>query len=125
LWTFRGAWENGIDYAPGDVVEFQGSSYYTESGVFSSYSPPGYGWELVSSQGDTGPTGANGDAGPTGPQGETGPQGPTGPTGPIGDTGPTGPTGGSGVVTALAPIVYDPETKTISLSGTIDCGIIS
>jgi hypothetical protein len=60
LWNFTGAWVNGVDYAAGDVVEFNGSSYYTATGVFSSYSPPGYGWTLVASKGDTGEAGADG-----------------------------------------------------------------
>jgi hypothetical protein len=60
LWNFLGEWENGIDYAAGSVVEFQGSSYYHPTGQFSSYSPPTNGWLLVSSKGDTGENGANG-----------------------------------------------------------------
>ena len=49
LWSFLGEWQNGIDYAAGSVVEFQGSSYYHPDGQFSSYSPPTNGWLLVSS----------------------------------------------------------------------------
>jgi hypothetical protein len=68
LWNFTGEWENGIDYVAGDVVEFQGSSYYTETGVYSSYSPgyPGVDWVLVSSKGDEGATGATGASGTSG-----------------------------------------------------------
>lgn len=95
--------------------------------------------------GDTGPTGATGpqgETGPTGPQGiqgetgltgDTGPQGATGPqgeqgiqgiqgiqgeTGPAGATGATGPQGPSGVVAATAPVAYNAETQTVSLSET-------
>ena len=115
LWNFRGAWANGIDYAAGDVVQYGGSSYYAPIGIFSSYSPPGYSWVLVSSIGDTGPTGPTGpegatgptgtagDTGPTGPQGVTGPTGPestvTGPTGATGPTGPAGSGSGSAYIT--------------------------
>jgi hypothetical protein len=51
LWNFMGEWVNGIDYAPGSVVEFQGSSYYHPNGQFSSYAPPTNGWLLVASKG--------------------------------------------------------------------------
>ena len=72
LWNFLGEWENGIDYAAGSVVEYQGSSYYHPTGQFSSYSPPGYGWLLVASKGDQG---IQGETGLQGVQGETGAQG--------------------------------------------------
>lgn len=61
LWNFLGEWENGIDYAAGSVVQFQGSSYYHPDGQFSSYSPPGYGWLLVSAKGDSGADGSSTD----------------------------------------------------------------
>lgn len=51
LWNFTGPWVNGIDYGPGSVVEFQGSTYYHPNGQFSSYSPPTNGWLLVASKG--------------------------------------------------------------------------
>lgn len=51
LWNFTGEWVNGIDYAAGSVVEFQGSTYYHPNGQFSSYSPPTNGWILVASKG--------------------------------------------------------------------------
>ena len=41
--------------------------------------------------------------------------GPTGPEGPQGDQGIQGETGETGVVDAISPILYDPETKTISI----------
>jgi hypothetical protein len=69
LWNFLGEWQNGVDYAAGSVVEFQGSSYYHPTGQFSSYSPPTNGWLLVSSKGDTGENGADGDDGATGSPG--------------------------------------------------------
>lgn len=83
-------------------------------------------------KGDTGNTGATGPAGPTGPQGAQGPagadstvpgpqgpqgpQGATGATGATGNTGPTGPQGPAGVVTATAPITYNPATQTVAMS---------
>jgi hypothetical protein len=54
LWNFTGAWVNGIDYAAGSVVEFQGSTYYHPHGQFSSYSPPTNGWLLVAEKGEPG-----------------------------------------------------------------------
>jgi hypothetical protein len=114
LWNFTGAWENGIDYNTGDVVEFNGSSYYAPVGIFSSYSPPENGWVLVASKGDTGSDGADGATGPEGPQGpqglngldglngadgadgDEGPQGPEGPQGLQGPEGPEGPEGPAG-----------------------------
>ena len=72
LWNFLGEWQNGIDYAAGSVVEFQGSSYYHPDGQFSSYSPPTNGWLLVSSKGDTGENGADGADGSDGAPGADG-----------------------------------------------------
>jgi hypothetical protein len=100
-WNFRGEWQNGIDYAAGDLVTFDGSLFYTATGVYSSYSPanPAVDWVLAAEAGVDGVTGSTGETGPTGPQGETGPsgaQGETGPTGATGDTGPTGETGSQG-----------------------------
>ena len=62
LWNFTGPWVNGIDYGPGSLVEFQGSTYYHPNGQFSSYSPPTNGWILVSAKGADAelPTGATG-----------------------------------------------------------------
>jgi hypothetical protein len=63
LWSFEGEWVNGVDYAPGSVVQFEGSSYYHPDGQFSSYAPPGYGWLLVSAKGDDGANGTNANTG--------------------------------------------------------------
>jgi hypothetical protein len=56
LWNFTGEWVNGIDYAAGDLVTFEGSLYYTATGVFSSYSPgyPGVDWVLAAEKGADG-----------------------------------------------------------------------
>jgi hypothetical protein len=72
LWNFEGEWVNGVDYAPGSVVQFEGSSYYHPNGQFSSYAPPGYGWLLVSAKGDDGENGANGSNGSNGADGSPG-----------------------------------------------------
>ena len=51
LWNFTGPWVNGVDYGPGSLVEFEGSTYYHPNGQFSSYAPPNYGWLLVAAKG--------------------------------------------------------------------------
>jgi len=81
LWNFLGEWQNGVDYAPGSVVQFEGSSYYHPDGQFSSYAPPGYGWLLVSAKGSDGADGADGSDGAPGADGSDGAQGPQGDTG--------------------------------------------
>ena len=65
--------------------------------------------------GQTGPMGPQGPAGVAGPVGATGPTGATGATGATGPAGETGPMGPSGVISAASPLVYDAQTKSISL----------
>jgi len=59
LWNFTGEWVNGIDYVAGDLVTFEGSLYYTATGVFSSYPPgyPGVDWVLAAEKGANGTSG--------------------------------------------------------------------
>lgn len=79
---------------------------------------------LTGERGDTGPMGPRGLIGPRGLQGlkgETGETGATGATGATGDTGATGatgatgPAGPTGLLTANAPLIYDPANKSIAL----------
>ena len=72
LWNFTGEWVNGIDYAAGSVVEFQGSTYYHPTGQYSSYSPPTNGWLLVSAKGADGSQGEQGNPGEPGADGAAG-----------------------------------------------------
>ena len=83
--------------------------------------------------GPMGPTGAQGLMGPRGAKGEPGIQGvqgvpgvagekgaagatgPAGPSGATGATGATGPMGPTGVAVAISPLIYDSNTKTLSL----------
>ncbi len=65
--------------------------------------------------GAAGVAGPQGPVGPAGPQGPQGIQGIAGVIGPKGDTGDTGPMGPSGVIAANSPLVYDADSKTISL----------
>jgi hypothetical protein len=69
LWNFTGPWVNGIDYGPGSLVEFEGSTYYHPNGQFSSYAPPTNGWILVSAKGADAelPTGWTGTINTEGP----------------------------------------------------------
>lgn len=60
--------------------------------------------------------GVPGPQGVQGPQGPVGPVGPDGPAGPKGDDGPIGPEGPSGVTTAVAPVLYDAQSETVSLN---------
>jgi hypothetical protein len=57
--------------------------------------------------GETGPLGDEGPAGPSGPLGSIGPKGP------VGDDGPDGP---RGTISADPPIVYDPQTFSLSIN---------
>lgn len=89
LWQYRGAWSNSATYVAGDIVTYQGSSYYTLTGNVSNY-PPGtvlIDWALISSKGEVGATGATGPQGSVGPQGDQGIQGIQGPIGPAGANG--------------------------------------
>lgn len=65
--------------------------------------------------GQTGPMGPQGAQGIAGPAGATGATGATGSVGATGATGATGPMGPSGVIAAVSPLIYDAETKTISI----------
>lgn len=81
--TPKGAYDNGTDYAVGDMVSYQGSSYIMYSDAAAGTLPTDTTkWGMVASKGDTG---ATGEQGIQGEQGETGEQGPAGATG---DAGP-------------------------------------
>lgn len=132
--TFVGAYDGGTAYAVGDVVTYNGQTWYrTNSNGGNVGDTPSQGtfWTLLSgptgSTGPTGPTGAQGipgeaaaigATGPTGPTGATGSTGATGPTGAAstvtGPTGPTGPTGASGSAT------FSGTTDATAASITID-----
>lgn len=92
--TPRGVYDNGTDYAVGDSVSYNGSSYvmYVNAGA-GTLPTDDTKWELLAQQGATGVTGATGT---TGPQGATGVAGATG-VGSTGATGVSGPTGATGI----------------------------
>jgi len=95
-----GAYNAATDYAVGDQVDYNGSSYIMYNNAAAGTVPTNTSyWGLVASKGDTGatgPTGATGATGPTGPKGDTGATGPQGIKGDTGDTGPQGPAGTNG-----------------------------
>lgn len=69
----------------------------------------------VGARGATGSQGATGPAGQDGQDGQPGATGAQGPQGIPGSTGATGPMGPTGVVAALSPLIFDANTKTISI----------
>jgi collagen type VII alpha len=89
----QGGYQSTSNYAVGDVVVFQGSSY--SSLVASNHgNTPGLSpaeWGLLTSQG---PQGVQGVAGPVGAVGATG----------VGVAGPAGPPGVQGLVGAVGPV---------------------
>lgn len=118
--TPKGDYDNGTDYAVGDLVRYTDASYvmYVDAGA-GTLPTDDTKWALVvedgadgdvGATGATGPAGSNGSAGADGATGATGPQGATGSgatgaTGPTGITGATGPAGatGSGATGATGP----------------------
>jgi hypothetical protein len=97
--TYQGSYVSTQNYALGDVVVWQGSSYSSliasNHGNTPSLSPQQ--WGLLASQGLTGPTGAIGATGAPGPQGLAGSVGPNGPIGPQGPQGIAGQAGAQGI----------------------------
>lgn len=105
----KGAYSAGTDYAVGDMVDYNGSSYVMYVDAAAGTAPTdNTKWGLVAEKGDTG---ATGDAGATGAQGDAGVGVPTGgTTGQVlaktsntnYDTGWVDNTGGSGISESLA-----------------------
>jgi hypothetical protein len=97
--VYQGAYASTANYALGDVVLWQGSSY-TSLLASNQGNTPGLSpsqWGVLSAQGPAGPTGDTGAAGPTGPQGLPGSVGPNGPAGPQGLQGIPGQAGAQGI----------------------------
>ena len=78
LWNVRGQYSGLETYAIGDVVQYNGSSYYKHSEPIGMLDIPiQSNWYLIAQKGE------NGAPGPAGADGQQGPQGPEGPTGSI------------------------------------------
>jgi hypothetical protein len=97
--VYQGAYSSTANYALGDVVVFQGSSFVSLVG-FNVGNTPGVtpeDWGPLTAQGPAGPTGAQGLQGPTGTTGAVGPVGPPGSTGAQGAQGVPGEAGAQGI----------------------------
>ncbi|HWW22292.1 MAG TPA: DNRLRE domain-containing protein [Edaphobacter sp.] len=112
--VYRGAYASGTNYALGDVVLWQGTSYTSllVSNVGNTPDASPSQWGVLSPRGPTGATGAQGPQGATGPQGlpgsvgppgEQGPQGLQGIAGQAGAQGLTGATGAQGLQGPMGP----------------------
>lgn len=106
LWNFLGEYSGGLDYVVGDVVTFNGSTWYsitTGAGVGHFPGPGSIYWTILAS---VGATGATGDIGPTGATGTdliaSGYQGSGDITVPLTNNGPVGTLIGSGTITTLS-----------------------
>ena len=97
--VYQGNYNSTENYALGDVVLWQGSSYTSliasNHGNTPSLSPQQ--WGILTAQGPAGPTGATGTTGAAGPQGLPGNVGPNGPIGPQGQQGIAGQAGAQGI----------------------------
>jgi hypothetical protein len=84
----RGAYDNGTNYAVGDSVDYNGSSYvmFLDAGAGTLPTNTTY-WQVVASKGDTGSTGATGATGSTGSAGNDGADGVDGAISTIQDEG--------------------------------------
>ena len=128
--TFRGTWLIGTQYALGDAVAYENSSYIALQSNTGREpdTGPSY-WALLAAAGSTGlpgatgaagpegPTGLAGAVGPAGPQGSAGPAGPQGPQGPTGQTGPQGLTGPAGTPGATGATGIPGTNGTNGLNG--------
>jgi hypothetical protein len=98
--VYQGNYSSMTNYALGDVVLFQGTSYTSllnnNRGSTPSASPGQ--WGVLSPQGPTGAVGAQGPQGVAGPQGLPGSVGPNGPPGPQGLQGIPGQAGAQGLM---------------------------
>lgn len=104
--SFRSTWSNATQYAIGDAVFYNGSSYISLQNANTGNQPdttPAQ-WSLLAEQGATGVPGPIGPQGFIGPQGIQGAQGPIGPTGSAGATGAQGATGLTGATGPAGPI---------------------
>ena len=81
LWNYNGEYNPGAGYAVGDVVTFEGQTWYRKNsngGNVGDTPSEGLFWDLIAAKGEAGEPGLNGlegETGATGPQGEQGPQG--------------------------------------------------
>jgi hypothetical protein len=100
--VYQGTYASTANYALGDVVLWQGSSYASLLNGNHGNTPsssPGQ-WGVLTAQGPSGAAGAQGPQGVAGPQGLPGSVGPNGPIGPQGPQGIPGQAGAQGLTGA-------------------------
>ena len=95
--TYQGTYASTTNYAFGDIILYQGSSFISllasNHGNTPGLAPTSWGLLAAAQPGPVGPPGPTGAVGPIGLQGNpgvVGPQGPIGATGPVGPIGPPG-----------------------------------
>ena len=118
LFNYVGNFNGNAEYKLGDVVSYEGSTWYAIQP--SQYLPPPQFpdvWALFTSVGDTGSQGPQGDMGPQGYQGDMGPQGYQGDMGPQGDQGPQGYQGDMGPQGDQGPQGYQGPQGVTGLQG--------
>jgi collagen type VII alpha len=95
---FQGAYVSTDNYALGDVVVWQGSSWASLVDSNHGNAPDAFPtfWGMLTAAGSVGPQGVPGPSGLPGPAGATGAQGSTGPAGPMGPQGSVGSQGPAG-----------------------------
>ena len=103
--VYQGAYLSGTNYAVGDVVLWQGTSYTSLLGGNHGNTPDAspLQWGVLSPRGPTGATGAQGPQGVTGSQGLPGSVGPPGAQGPQGLQGIAGQAGAQGLPGSTGP----------------------
>lgn len=113
----KGAYDNVVDYAVGDSVDYLGSSYVMHTNAAAGVLPTDTTkWQVLANKGATGATGATGAAGAAGATGAAGSTGATGAAGSTGATGAAGSTGATGATGATGPQGTVSTAKVISFS---------
>jgi hypothetical protein len=65
LWNFIGEYDNGADYYPGDLVTYNGGTYYRVGEPNPGYPPGTSYWATIAEPGEVGPQGEPGVSGAT------------------------------------------------------------
>lgn len=65
LWNFIGEYDNGADYYPGDLVTYNGGTYYRVGEPNPGYPPGTSYWTTIAEPGEVGPQGEPGVSGAT------------------------------------------------------------
>jgi hypothetical protein len=90
VWYYNGAYNPGAAYAVGDIVTYDGQTWYRKNangGNVGDTPSEGLFWDLIAAKGEPGLNGLEGEQGPQGEQGIQGEQGPQGEQGIQGEPG--------------------------------------